>query len=138
MHLGDIGPIIWVIVVLAGVISSAVKKAKQRAAAAPASAAPMPAPAPAQARFVAAPIPARIADLVAPPPAIVPAKPKPPRPQPGVPAPAREASAPAVFRGMFDAKGDLVRAIIASEVLGPPPSLREHLIWSPRRNEPSI
>lgn len=39
------------------------------------------------------------------------------------------------FRGMFG-RGNLVRAVIAAEVLGPPKALQEQSIWSPRHSEP--
>jgi hypothetical protein len=41
------------------------------------------------------------------------------------------------FRGMFE-RGNLVGAIVAAEVLGPPKALQEQSIWSPRHSEPSI
>lgn len=38
-------------------------------------------------------------------------------------------------RSMFEGN-NLIRAVIAAEVLGPPRALREHELWSQRPNEP--
>jgi predicted lipid-binding transport protein (Tim44 family) len=142
MH--DLGAIIWLILVLIGVISSVRKNARR--AAQQRSAGPPPRSAMAQ---------AVLAQAFAAPPAIVP----PPVPAPAVtPAPAPAAAPVATarapvsdahatplgpvgtspIRGMFEGPATLVRAIVAAEVLGPPKSMQEQTIWSPRHSEPSI
>jgi len=50
------------------------------------------------------------------------------------PAPARK-SGP--LQGMFQDGNTLVRAILATEVLGPPAALRENHLWIQQPNEPS-
>jgi hypothetical protein len=142
MH--DIGPIIWIVIVLIGVVSS-IRKNMQRARAqqAPASqqmatqqrapSAPPPVAAP---RFMASAFSMPPVDA-----------PRPPRPVPAppvAPAPVSYSFAPAVrvgtnpIRGMFGGGATLVRAIVAAEVLGPPKAFQEQTIWSPRHSEPSI
>jgi hypothetical protein len=94
---------------------------QQKKTQAPAAQAPVPAPV--TPRAVA---PQRVA-----PDPVRPAQTSPPmqHPQP-VPA--------APLQGMFADGNSLLRAIIAAEVLGPPPSLKEHHFWSLQPNEPSI
>ena len=65
-----------------------------------------------------------------------PADPK-PQPLPG----AREHHARAQAGGleaMFEDGNSLLRAIVASEILGPPAALKEHHLWNQPPNEPSI
>jgi hypothetical protein len=144
MH--DVGAIIWLILVLIGVISSVRKNARRAAqqrsgTPPPGGMRPPPAPVP----VIAQPVRAQ---AFAAPPAVVP----PPVPAPTVaPAPAAVAPPaapvtlpseanvrPELFRGMFEGPATLVRAIVAAEVLGPPKSMQEQTIWSPRHSEPSI
>lgn len=40
------------------------------------------------------------------------------------------------LQGMFEDGNTLLRAVIASEVLGPPASLRENHFWNQQPNEP--
>ena|SRR5579872_2339564 len=42
-----------------------------------------------------------------------------------------------VWGAMFEDRTNLMRAVVAAEVLGPPAALREHTFWSPRHSEPS-
>jgi hypothetical protein len=139
----DLGTLVWVILVVIGVISSMVKNARKMTRQ-PAGASPSARPAPPP---VAAPPPVPAprpvhAQAFAMPPVI------PPNP---VPAPSaasttrREPQPIAVhavgtspIRGMFEGPATLVRAIVAAEVLGPPKSMQEQSIWSPRHSEPSI
>lgn len=58
-------------------------------------------------------------------------------PQAAPPQAAPRTDGTPVFRGMFQ-RENLVRAVIAAEVLGPPRALQEHSIWSPRHSEASI
>jgi hypothetical protein len=138
--------IIWIVLVAIGVISSIVSNARKAVKAAtavqrnapqrrtvPQRVSPprtvvmqaMP-PAPPQAPPPAAPPP----QAVAPPPIVR-------RRAEVTPAPAPRAHGTGAFRGMFE-RGNLVRAIVAAEVLGPPKALQEQSIWSPRHSEPSI
>jgi hypothetical protein len=141
MH--DIGAIVWVILVLIGVISSLRKSAQRSRARGAASRVqqptvraqafvPVPAPA-APPPPVPPPVPAPVvaAQVVA-----APSSPTPPAPV----SPAQDSVArigTERVRGMFEGAA-LVRAIVAAEVLGPPKSLQEQTIWSPRHSEPSI
>ncbi len=139
----DLGTLVWVILVVIGVISSIVQNVRKAAAAqerlrrpplileppvAPVSPAP-PAP-------PAAPVPRAPAQLApvrrtpAPVPLAAVAEPL------AVPSP--PAHGTSELRGMFGKKKNLVQAIVAAEVLGPPRGLQEQYIWSPRHNEPSI
>ncbi len=147
----DIGGLIWIVIVVIGVISSISKNVKKAAAhrepARPRMAQQQQQPVPARQ------IPARSASaaqllvrqmLPPAPQAVVPVA---PAAAPAMPAPVRRAKPPvpeapqraaSPIRGMFGAGTSLVRAIIAAEVLGPPKSLQEQSIWSPRHSEPSI
>ena len=137
MH--DWGGLVWIVLVLIGVVSSISKNARkarqQRQRQAPA-----PRPAPVR----------RIADIVITPPPPVPAPvvaPAQARREPersvtipsGAPVrPERPPVGTSPIRGMFEGPATLVRAIVAAEVLGPPKSMQEQSIWSPRHSEPSI
>jgi len=153
MHLHDLGGIIWVIVVLLGVISSIRKNAQRARSNAPARA-PVPRPQPRQATVhaqafamppVVAPPPVTTPPVAAPPIAVA-APPIPVRVPPAVPlaaslplvVPVRQRIGTSPIRGMFGGSATLVRAIVAAEVLGPPKSMQEQSIWSPRHSEPSI
>lgn len=155
MHIHDIGTLVWVIIVIAGVVSSLRKNmgAARRAASprtprAAAQAAQAVQKAAAAAGYVMAPVDVP-GPVGVPPPAIEPVPAVPPQiavrmpPPPAPPAPAFPvAAAPvrtgtAAVRGMFG-RTSLVRAIVAAEVLGTPKALQEQSIWSPRHSEPSI
>ncbi|HET9097837.1 MAG TPA: hypothetical protein VFN37_14340 [Candidatus Baltobacteraceae bacterium] len=41
------------------------------------------------------------------------------------------------LQGMFERGNTLLRAIVASEVLGPPAAFRENHLWTQQPNEPS-
>jgi hypothetical protein len=133
MH--DIGGIVWVILVVLGVISSI--RNNMRKAARARGDAKAPVQPPANVRQWSQPPPAVAAPAI---PAAVAA------PAPSVPIPSGATDHPATqgrigtasIRGMFEGPATLIRAIVAAEVLGPPKSLQERTIWSPRHNEPSI
>jgi hypothetical protein len=148
MH--DIGGIIWVIIVVIGVISSITRNARKAAAVRAAAQTPPPARvAPAvrsqqvsgivralHAKIDAGPAGQAAISELPPLPPTAPLEPRPPAP---VIAPAAPRAAAMPVRGMFLGKGKaLVQAIVAAEVLGPPKSLQEQTIWSPRHSEPSI
>jgi hypothetical protein len=124
MHFGNLGGIIWIVIVVIAVISSIRRNiARVRSAQAPQMQRPAPPP-----------------PVAAPPTVVVPAPVAPPKivsaPSLPTPTPAQVGTSP--IRGMFGGSATLVRAIVAAEVLGPPIALQERTIWSPRHSEPSI
>jgi hypothetical protein len=134
MHLG-IGEIVWIIVVLFGVVSSMRKSAaKNRQRSAPRTIPPPPAAvAPPQrpiAQIAFADVPPTIT--------LVPAPPQVASPPPAPVVAAVRPVGTGLVRGMFEGPATLVRAIVAAEILGPPLSMQEQSIWSPRHKEPSI
>jgi hypothetical protein len=156
MH--DFGVLIWILLLIIGMVSSIRRSAQRQRPGPPQALRPMappqmppqavrplpPLPTPSQP--VRMPQPVRIPRAAAPPPLAQPAQPAPaPVPPPIVAAPPLAPHQPAhvarsgsgAIRGMFEGSATLVRAIVASEVLGPPLALREHTTWSPRRSEPS-
>jgi hypothetical protein len=126
MH--DLGALVWALFVVAAVVSSAIGSFRK------------------QLRRQTALLrdPSGIAPIAAP--RSVPPSPPEAAP-PGVPAvtvrtPAAQPQ-PRIIRtgaarGLFEERGAWVRAVIASEVLGPPKALREQSFWSPSHSEPSI
>jgi hypothetical protein len=137
MHVGDLGGLIWILIVVIAVISSIrrniarVRSAQQQPRASQAPPPPVAAPAPQ--------MPQSVAQAFAMPPVVPPPVAPPPAPAPppvAFPAPARLGTS--TIRGMFGGSTTLVRAIVAAEVLGPPIALQERTIWSPRHSEPSI
>lgn len=113
----DVGTIVWVVFILIGVASSMVKSVRRQAATAGAAAPPGPRP-------VQAGVP--LPDLAQPlAPAPRPAAPSPERrrsaPPPAAAAPASTAASPRAR--LFGGRSDLVRAVIAVEVLGKPRAL---------------
>jgi hypothetical protein len=135
-HIGDI---VWLVIVLIGVISTLRKNAAKNRP-------KVPAP-----QRTIAPTAFAQTPVQTPPPIIVPAALVVPPRAPAPPPPAAQPEAPSVFpmstvrpvgtglvRGMFEGPATLVRAIVAAEVLGPPKSMQEQSIWSPRHSEPSI
>jgi hypothetical protein len=123
----DVGTLVWVALLVIGVISSMVSSARRQVAAAKAPRRPGP-PSPAatpQQRLMQA-LQARVQATAAPPRAPQP-RPAPPRP---VSAPRSEPpTAPTVYRprrrALFETGPDLVRAVIAAEVLGKPRGLHD-------------
>jgi hypothetical protein len=142
MH--DFGVLIWILLLIIGMVSSIRRSAQRQRPGPPQALRPMPPPQmPPQAARM--PQPVRIPQAAAPP-LLQPAQPAPaPVPPPIVAAPPLAPHQPAhvarigsgAIRGMFGGSATLVRAIVASEVLGPPLALREHTTWSPRRSESS-
>jgi hypothetical protein len=59
-----------------------------------------------------------------------------PKPAPKVEAPKPQRVQAGALQGMFEDGNTLLRAVIASEVLGPPASLRENHFWNRQPNEP--
>ncbi|HET9028968.1 MAG TPA: hypothetical protein VFN49_02235 [Candidatus Aquilonibacter sp.] len=122
---------IWIVLVVIGVVSSLVSKSKK---------AVQPRRPKVSTIIVQAmpPTPPAAPEPVVVPPVIAPSQ----RVKAAAPAPVSRPTASPThgtppFRGMFD-PGNLVRAMIAAEVLGPPKALQEQSIWSPRHSEPSI
>lgn len=137
MH--DIGTIVWVILIVIGVVSSIVKRAREGGKAVrPIQQRPAAAVHPPLAGVAAAPPPPPVPAATVEPPLVV-VRAAPPRAAAPKVAPS---PLPAFtdgtgrFRGMFQ-RGSLVRAIVAAEVLGPPKALQERSIWSPPHSEPS-
>ena len=149
MH--DIGTLIWVIVVVAAMISG-IKKNVQRARETTGPAQPRR-PAPpllrasvsvpaAMSASVGIPPAAPPATLIAPPVAPPPIRPAAPRPAPvpdlfhavGIQKPRSSG----LLGGIFEDKRSVLRAVVAAEILGKPKALQEQSIWSPRHSEPSI
>ena len=147
--------LIWIVLLLIGAIGSIASNARkaQRAAQAAPKSQQQPDAAQQRAEQIREQLAARLAGVVQqrfelpplPAPAAAPAPITVPRPRPvaakpvvPAPMPAPSAAVPhgtAAFRGMFE-RGNLARAIVAAEVLGPPKSLQEQSIWSPRHSEP--
>jgi hypothetical protein len=149
MH--DIGAIVWIILVLIGVFSSLRRSARRVALRGQAPAAPPPQPPPASVvRSFAASAGMALPPVIPPPVPVPPVAVRPAAPRPVAAPPAAAAPTPPVhpemgrpigtspIRGMFEGPATLVRAIVAAEVLGPPKSMQEQTIWSPRHSEPSI
>jgi hypothetical protein len=154
MH--DVGLLIWIALIVIGIVSSVRKNARQarqiRDRQVGAQSQAMQAPPPVQVPPPVQSVPSFVVQRVMAPPvtAVSPAQaPQPARPPAPVPPPPIVAAppAPAVtparvgtspIRGMFGGSATLVRAIVVSEVLGPPRALGEHTSWSPRHSEPSI
>ena len=150
MHV-DVGTLVWVGIVIFGVISSMIKNARSAGIPKPAPRASVPqqvlASVHGSAPPASAPAPAPPPEIPQPPvvvkaaaaPAIVRRAPVPPAPT-IVPllAPKLDVHGTEPLRGMFGRRADLVRAIVAAQVLGPPKALQEHSIWSPRHDEASI
>jgi hypothetical protein len=148
MH--DFGGVVWIVIVLIGVISSINNNAKKARKAAKkqrnvvVTMAPPPVSTPPSAPVVHLPKPPTPMGHVMMPPVIAPeapvAVPAPPRLEPLPVLPHTQASpiGTPIIRGMFQGPTTLVRAIVAAEVLGPPKSVQEPSIWSPRHSEPSI
>ncbi|MDE2481342.1 MAG: hypothetical protein KGN02_04035 [bacterium] len=141
MHF-DLGTLIWVGIVLFGVVSSMVKNARGTARPVPRASmqhAPLAAtafaqmPGPEQPQVVApvvvpaAPVTPLVRRAVVIPPAAPPLL---------APEAAQQTTVhgTAPWRGMFGRRADLVRAVVAAQVLGPPIALQEHTIWSPRHD----
>ena len=59
-----------------------------------------------------------------------------PKPAPKAEAPKPHRVQAGALQGMFEDGNTLLRAVIASEVLGPPASLRENHFWNRQPNEP--
>lgn len=72
------------------------------------------------------------------PPAPAPKKPAPKavQPQAQEPHPTQQHAPAGAFQGLFEDGNTLMRAIVASEVLGPPAALRENHFWNRQPNEP--
>ncbi len=157
MH--ELGTLVWIILIVIGVVSSIAKKAREGSGAVKrlqqrqtprahpplqgqsvTGAAPVRTMAPPPVQTAPAPVPVappvQTRELIERPPFVITTR-TPPRPAVPAPSPQAERSGTAGFRGMFE-RGNLVRAIVAAEVLGPPKALQEHSIWSPRHSEPSI
>ena len=150
MH--DIGTAVWVILVIIGVVSSLVSKAKKAAAAGrytpQRGAAQEYVPVHEQAFMPAPEMPQPDIILPAPTPQpmqivrkMMPARQSKPTtaalPEHEFPIPPARRDGTSSFRGMFD-RPNLARAFVASQVFGPPKALQEQSIWSPRHSEPSI
>ena len=127
MH--DVGTFVWVVLVVIGVISSIVSNARRRVSVSPARAAQPQAVRPGA--VSAQPVAARPAPAAAaiPAPAVqvtrVPRPPPPrvaPQPELGLEAFSAARRRPPAF---FAGRGTLVRAVIASELLGKPLALRD-------------
>ncbi len=148
MHLENLGTLVWIVLVAIGVVSSMAKSArKARGPGQPAPRAAAPHPQGVVAQFGSLPVmpgpqtpPPPPPVLAAVPPPIIVRRAEPPRPAAvgtsGAALAAGHGTAPA--RGMFGRRADLVRAVIAAQVLGPPKALQEHTFWSPRHDEASI
>lgn len=119
----DVGTLVWVVLVFIGVVSSMVSTIRKKGEA----------QAPGQARFTTPP--ARPTSPLAAPPQVAPPssgpRPRPPAPpaptariEPKAPS-EHPATAPARKYGLFARKGELVRAVIAMEVLGKPRGLSD-------------
>ena len=91
------------------------------------------APAPAQPAAAQAPLPPPVVVRPAAP-AAAPAAP-PQAPTPTVSPHHSPQAGP--LQSMFEDGNSLLKAIVASEVLGPPAALREHHLWNRSPNEPS-
>jgi len=113
----DVGTLVWVVLIVIGVVSSMISSVRRQVQA---QRRPMPAaprPTPAAVRFAPD----------------VRAEPRVHAPQEARPAPRAEAgpAAPMVFEAppqrprLFEGRGDLVRAVIAAEVLGKPRALSD-------------
>lgn len=146
MH--DLGGLVWIIIVAIAVISS-MRRNVQRARAAryaqtqkmqQVQPPPPPVAAPLQPAVQIAPAPPPPPPVFAAPPPVLPPVIAPPAPPPAQPAtfPIAAPVGTSPIRGMFGGSATVVRAIVASQVLGPPISMQEHTIWSPRHSEPSI
>jgi hypothetical protein len=121
----DIGILVWVGFLVIGVIGSMVSSARRQAAAGPQAQRPQVPPAPAaaaQQRLVQALQARAQAQVPAPASSPRPAQPRPapPRPAPPAPSPHR-----ARQRSFFGTGPELVRAVIAAEVLGKPRGLND-------------
>jgi hypothetical protein len=146
----EIGLLIWIVLLFVGVISSILSTVRKAAAARPsapsvfrtASSEPVtPPPREATVRELVAALQAQARAQAAPPPAqpapaSAPAPPPRPRPAP----PIRQAQAPELHawptsphrakrRRLFSGKNDVVRGIVAAEVLGSPRGLRDEPFW---------
>lgn len=119
---------IWIVLLVIGVISSIVSNARKAVRAARSQTPRVPVRAPVAIEPVAVPVV---------PPVIVPSKARRAAPVAAPPVKATQPDGTRPFRGMFQ-RGNLVNAIVAAEVLGPPKALQEQSIWSPRHSEPSI
>lgn len=119
----DLGTLVWVVLVFVGVVSSMVSTIRKQAQAQRPAAGSAPPREPRRVRFVVPAPPTAAPQSVAPSP-VAPAKPPPARPEPRpLVHPAEE---PRAKRAPFFAgKGQLVRAVIAAEVLGKPRGLRD-------------
>lgn len=137
----DVGALLWVVIVIAGVISSIVSSArKQQALRAQAFRPPPQRPAaPSAASWLQGAAPRVVRARPAPAPAPPTRKPSPPTAASVPPGPAFESGGPAFApsaapaahkqairaRTLFGARSALVRAIVAAEVLGKPHALRD-------------
>ena len=115
----EVGTLVWVVLVIIGVVGSMISSARRQALSRrrePAATRPR---SPASALF---------AQNVRPAPSVHPA---PPKARPAPPRTEAKPAAPIAFearprrRRLFEARGDLVRAIIAAEVLGKPRALSD-------------
>jgi len=134
VHIGNIGGLIWVVVLIAGVISSIRKSQKQaRVAAAPQTVVRPPIrvavrePAPVPARTIERSLPTKPAPMIerpAPPPPIV---------------HDHDMEVPTgVPRRLFEDRRSLIWAVVMSEVLGQPKALSaEQHLWSLQHQPPS-
>jgi hypothetical protein len=120
---------------LIGFITSIADSIRKRAAAKAEAARVEPAPAPAPASTVHQQLVQRLAGTTLARAELPPILPPPP---PVLSPSVRAVDGTGAVRGMFEGPATLVRAIVAAEVLGPPKSLQEQSIWSPRHSEPSI
>jgi hypothetical protein len=132
----DVGILVWVVLLIVGVIGSMISSLRRQAQGQltqlqrpPLAQGPRPAPAPEQ-------LPPWLEGMLAqiPAPATrVSARPAPPQPKPVPPAPAPAPAVehphpqvePAARRRFFPARRDVVRAVIAAEVLGKPRGLSD-------------
>ena len=128
--------LIWIALLLIGAIGSLASNARKAAATRGPAAQPVVPPR-------AQPVNVTLFPPPRPAPPIVVSRPRPvaaqtpPPASPPVPPPHPVPHGTSAFRGMFE-RGNLVRAVVAAEVLGPPKALQEQSIWSPRHSEPSI
>ncbi len=121
--------LIWIVLLLIGAIGSIASNARkasragEKVQARPTGVVQRPVPPQSVPRSVVVTVaPPPPAPTIVPRPRPVAARPPPPSAAPAPAAPVPHGTA--AFRGMFE-RGNLVRAIVAAEVLGPPKSLRE-------------
>ncbi len=126
----DVGVLVWVVLVIVGVVSSIISTVRKGVAVAPSGAAPRAASPRAVSRWTTAG-PRPVLSSAAPPQPPPRLAPPPPRraPPPGqLLAATHAAELPRGRRPLFVGKNELVRAVVAAEILGKPRALRdEHL-----------